>query len=160
MRSWRLAWSSMLTTIRRRTHEPSAAEPRIRLAGPERVDRGKTTPLAGFPGSSDSIADEDFKRSVALKGDERFVATGFVDSTGRSTEIPGAFLQVSSYERDNAEAAAKTDGITIHGNPFRDEPHPVVVSAVKRFGLVGLMACALFAGARRWCASLTSRRRN
>jgi len=42
----------------------------------------------------------------------------------------------------------------ICANPFTDEPHPTVVSAVKRFGVVGLVACALGAGLTRWWKSL------
>jgi hypothetical protein len=70
--------------------------------------------------------------------------------------IADAFLQVSADERES-EAAGETDGVTINGNPLRDEPHPVVINAVRRFGLVGLIACALFAGARRWLSSLVRR---
>jgi hypothetical protein len=36
-------------------------------------------------------------------------------------------------------------------NPLREAPSPLVVGAVKRFGLVGLVACAVGTGlARRW----------
>ena len=45
----------------------------------------------------------------------------------------------------------------ICANPLRDEPHPVVVGAVKRFGLVGLVTCAVCAGLLRWWHSLTHR---
>jgi hypothetical protein len=45
----------------------------------------------------------------------------------------------------------------ICANPLRDEPQPVVVGAVKRFGLVGLVTCALGAGLLRWWHSLTHR---
>jgi hypothetical protein len=38
----------------------------------------------------------------------------------------------------------------ICANPLRDEPHPAVVGAVKHFGLVGLVACALGAALLRW----------
>jgi hypothetical protein len=67
------------------------------------------------------------------------------------------FLRVSADERDSDEAAGKADGTQINGNPLRDEPHPVVVNAVRRFGLVGLMGCALFAGAGRWLSSVIRR---
>ena len=36
------------------------------------------------------------------------------------------------------------------GNPLRDEPDAVVVEAVKRFGLVGLVVCAVGAALGRW----------
>jgi hypothetical protein len=71
--------------------------------------------------------------------------------------FPGAFLRVLADERDNDEAVGKADGTTIDGNPLRDEPHPVVVNAVRRFGLIGLIACALFAGAGRWLSSVIRR---
>ena len=40
-----------------------------------------------------------------------------------------------------------------HANPLRDEPSPAVVTAVRRFGVVGLVTCALGAGLRRWWSS-------
>jgi hypothetical protein len=42
-------------------------------------------------------------------------------------------------------------------NPLRDEPHPFLVGTVKKFGLVGLIACALGAGLLRCWQSLTHR---
>jgi hypothetical protein len=42
----------------------------------------------------------------------------------------------------------------ICANPLADEPHPAIVSAVKRFGVVGLVACALGTGLMRWWKSL------
>lgn len=42
----------------------------------------------------------------------------------------------------------------ICANPLRDEPHPVIVGAVQRFGVVGLVVCALGAGLARWLKSL------
>ena len=42
-------------------------------------------------------------------------------------------------------------------NPLRDEPSPVAIGAVKRFGLVGLMTYAVSAGIARWWNSLSSR---
>ncbi|MBV8806975.1 MAG: hypothetical protein JO042_18085 [Sinobacteraceae bacterium] len=35
-------------------------------------------------------------------------------------------------------------------NPLREEPHPVVIAAVRRFGVVGLVACALGTALVRW----------
>jgi hypothetical protein len=40
-------------------------------------------------------------------------------------------------------------------NPLRDEPSPLVIGAVKRFGAVGLVACALGSGLTRWWRSMT-----
>ena len=42
----------------------------------------------------------------------------------------------------------------ICANPLADEPHPAIVGAVKHFGIVGLVACAVGAGFIRWCKSL------
>lgn len=42
----------------------------------------------------------------------------------------------------------------ICANPLRDEPSPTVVSAVQRFGVVGLVTCAVGAGLARWWKSL------
>jgi hypothetical protein len=42
----------------------------------------------------------------------------------------------------------------IRANPLADEPHPTIVHAVKRFGVVGLVACALGTGLMRWWRSL------
>jgi len=41
-------------------------------------------------------------------------------------------------------------------HPLREEPAPIVIVIVKRAGLVGLVACALFAGLARLllCRSL------
>ena len=42
-----------------------------------------------------------------------------------------------------APAVAAMEAARVCGNPLRDEPEPVVIAAVKRFGLVGLAACAV-----------------
>jgi hypothetical protein len=42
----------------------------------------------------------------------------------------------------------------ICANPLREEPHPAIVGAVKRFGAVGLVAGALGTGLLRWWKSL------
>ena len=42
-------------------------------------------------------------------------------------------------------------------NPLRDAPDPVVVGAVKRFGLVGLVTVAVGTGIARWWNSFSSR---
>ena len=47
----------------------------------------------------------------------------------------------------------------ICANPLRDEPHPVLVGAVRRFGLVGLVTCAVCTGLLRWWHSLLHRER-
>ena len=46
---------------------------------------------------------------------------------------------------------------TVCTNPLRDEPSPLAVGAVKRFGLVGLVTVAVGAGIARWWNSLSHR---
>jgi hypothetical protein len=46
---------------------------------------------------------------------------------------------------------------TVCTNPFRDEPSPIAVGAVKRFGLVGLVTVAVSAGIARWWNSFSHR---
>ena len=41
----------------------------------------------------------------------------------------------------------------LRANPLREEPHPAMVGAVKRFGVVGLVAGALGTGLLRWWKS-------
>ena len=50
----------------------------------------------------------------------------------------------------SAAAVAPMEAARVCGNPLRDEPDPVVVAAVKRFGLVGLTVCAVTAWIGRW----------
>ena len=42
-------------------------------------------------------------------------------------------------------------------NPLRDEPSPLAVGAVKRFGLVGLVTVAVGTGIARWWNSFSHR---
>lgn len=42
-------------------------------------------------------------------------------------------------------------------NPLRDEPSPLAVGAVKRFGLVGLVSVAVGTGIARWWNSFSHR---
>ena len=53
-----------------------------------------------------------------------------------------------------AAMEAAMEAARVCGNPLRDEPDPVVVAAVKRFGLVGLMVCAVSAGLGRWWSTV------
>jgi hypothetical protein len=64
---------------------------------------------------------------------------------------------------DTADAGLRPDSQRLQpediqgicANPLRDEPDAIVVGAVKRLGLVGLVACALGAGLARWWKSLS-----
>jgi len=55
------------------------------------------------------------------------------------------------------EAFSREDLQGICANPLREEPHPVTVATVKRFGLVGLVGCAIGAAFLRWWRSPPSR---
>jgi len=57
---------------------------------------------------------------------------------------------------DTAERPYIPEGTgTVCTNPFRDEPSPVAVGAVKRLGLVGLVGYAVGSGIARWWNSLS-----
>ena len=72
---------------------------------------------------------------------------------------------------NEAVAGALSDSATTAEQPFRrediegicanplrdDDPHPLLVGAVRRFGLVGLVTCAVGTGLLRWWHSLTHR---
>jgi hypothetical protein len=58
-----------------------------------------------------------------------------------------------------AERPSRREDIeALCGNPLRDQPNPVVVKAVRRFGLVGLVSCAVFTGVARGWHSLSHRK--
>ncbi len=60
----------------------------------------------------------------------------------------------SSGSAADPQAVLRPDIETLYANPLRDEPSPTVIAAVKRFGIAGLVACALGAGLRRlWRSS-------
>lgn len=60
----------------------------------------------------------------------------------------GADAPQRSFRREDIEG--------ICANPLRgDRPGPLIIGAVKRFGLVGLVSCAVGAGIARWWHSLT-----
>jgi len=68
----------------------------------------------------------------------------------------GAATSLDSYpphELPNRDLAPRNlEGICV--NPLRDEPTALEVGAVKRFGLVGLIGCALWAAVVRGWKSL------
>ena len=65
-------------------------------------------------------------------------------------------LSDSAAARPRAVQHQGLEGICV--NPLCEEPHPAIIAAVRRFGVVGLVACALCtACVRRW-KSLTERR--
>lgn len=70
---------------------------------------------------------------------------------GQAADVaqPACAALASSLQRKELRGAC--------ANPFQDEPSPTVIAAVKRFGLVGLIACALGTGMTRWWRSLRDR---
>jgi hypothetical protein len=66
-----------------------------------------------------------------------------------TAHAPERAFRRQNIGRDKFEAAC--------ANPLRDEPDPMVVRAVKRFGLVGLVTCAVGTGLLRWWHSLADR---
>ena len=69
------------------------------------------------------------------------------DDTG-AVELPDSAPATPAHEQH-------ADSARIVANPLReDDPHPAIVTAVKRFGVVGLTASAVCAALLRWCNSL------
>jgi hypothetical protein len=75
-------------------------------------------------------------------------------SLHESISAPARAAALSDDASQRERPARHKDIVGICANPLRDEPHPAVVGAVKRFGLVALVACALGAGLLRWWKSL------
>jgi hypothetical protein len=110
----------------------------LRFATPQAYD-----PVLSDPGSSW------VERSV-----EEFSLDEPIDASHGNEAVADA-LYDSASPRDRPFRREDIEGIC--ANPLRDEPHPAVVAAVKRFGLVGLMTCAVGTGLLRWWHSLTHR---
>ena len=90
---------------------------------------------------------------------ERSAAEFSLDEpTGATREIAPVVGAFSSEKAISGERGLQRNAIEEgSANPFRDEPPPVVVDAVKRFGLVGLVVCAVGTGLVRWWHSKTDR---
>jgi hypothetical protein len=85
---------------------------------------------------------------------EEFTLDEPIDAV-HDSEVVATALTDDARAPQRSFQSADIEGIC--ANPLRDEPPPVVVGAVKRFGLVGLVACALGTGLLRWCKSLAHR---
>ena len=85
---------------------------------------------------------------------EEFSLDEPIDASHGNEAVAGA-LSDSASPGERSFRREDIEGIC--ANPLRDEPHPVVVGAVRRFGLVGLVTCAVGAGLLRWWHSLTHR---
>lgn len=91
-----------------------------------------------------------------------------VERLAEEYALDGPIAGVHSHGTTMAETlsdsvASKSVGLQREGleaivaNPLREDvPHPTVITTVKRFGVVGLTACALCAALLRWWRSLTS----
>jgi len=91
---------------------------------------------------------------VVERSIEEFESVGAAHVSGAGAlsdpDLPVAELPVATNLRPEDIA-----GICASANPLREEPHPLVVGAVKRFGVVGLIGCAVGAGFTRWWRSRT-----
>jgi hypothetical protein len=65
-----------------------------------------------------------------------------------------AALSLSDATGLDAEHSGAEDIAAFLANPLREDPETLVIGATQRFGVVGLVACALGTGLSRWCRSL------
>lgn len=66
----------------------------------------------------------------------------------------GALIdEANAISRPDPQPLQAQDIQGICANPLAEEPEPIVIGAVKRFGVVGLVACALGAAVARWWKS-------
>src|SRR5258708_39093097 len=135
------------------------------------ADCAETTPQTAVRRKADPIAEEAARWLVALKSDDELARAGFVAWARQSPQHFGAFLRISAEEFEGGTHAGVTHRSNpylnedptgdicpaICSNPLRDEPSPVVVGAVRQFGVIGLVSCALGAALIRWWTSLVSR---
>jgi hypothetical protein len=73
-------------------------------------------------------------------------AAGRLSGTASPEALPDSRPDLHRWQPEDIQG--------ICANPLRDEPHRAIVGAVQRFGIVGLVACALGAGLARWWKSL------
>jgi hypothetical protein len=85
---------------------------------------------------------------------EEFSLDEPIDAAHGNEAVAGALCDGASPD-EHAFRRGDIEGIC--ANPLRDEPNPVVVGAVRRFGLVGLVTCAVGTGLLRWWHSVTHR---
>lgn len=86
---------------------------------------------------------------------EEFALDQPIDASHMNGAVSGA-LSDSATTAEQPFRRADIEGIC--ANPLREEPHPLLVGAVRRFGLVGLVTCAVGTGLLRWWYSLTHHR--
>jgi len=104
-------------------------------------------------------------RSLPARTGTRVVERSVEDySLDEPIEVPQGSAPAAHTSTDTTELSDAADAGTrylqppdlegVCANPMRDEPSPAVIGTVKRFGVVGLVACAVGAGLTRWCKSL------
>jgi hypothetical protein len=101
---------------------------------------------------------------ASLRGPGSFWVERSAEEFALDEPISGSHGQERAAEAgaDSVEDTAErpfihTETGAVCTNPLRDEPSPVAVGAVKRFGLVGLVTVAVGAGIARWWNSLSQR---
>jgi len=100
---------------------------------------------------------------ASLRGPGRFWVERSAEQFALDEPIGVAHERSSTAETaaDSGETAERPFIHQVTGvrctNPLRDEPDPVVVGAVKRFGLVGLVTVAVGTGIARWWNSFSNR---
>jgi len=98
-----------------------------------------------------------------LKRGRYFVVEQSAEELALDEPITGAHGDDTTTAESLSDSAASSSRRLQHediagviANPLRgDDPHPTVIATVKRFGIVGLTACALCAAFMRWFRSLT-----
>jgi hypothetical protein len=75
------------------------------------------------------------------------------DSRGLGSTAHAVTETAENTERPNIDRETRA----VCMNPLRDEPSPLAIGAVKRFGLIGLVSVAVGTGIARWWNSLSSR---
>jgi len=100
---------------------------------------------------------------ASLRGPGRFWVERSAEQFALAEPVGASHEQQNAAETaaDNAETAERPFVHEVTGrrctNPLRDAPDPVVVGAVKRFGLVGLVTVAVGTGIARWWNSFSNR---
>jgi hypothetical protein len=101
---------------------------------------------------------------ASLRGPGRFWVERSAEEYSLDEPIRGSHVHERAADAAAPDNADTAERVFIHDksgvvctNPLRDEPSPIAVGAVKRFGLVGLVTVAVGAGIARWWNSLSNR---
>ena len=100
---------------------------------------------------------------ATLRGPGRFWVERSAEEYSLDEPIGGSHVHERAADAtpDTADTAERPfiheETGTVCTNPLRDEPSPIAIGTVKRFGLVGLVTVAVGAGIARWWNSLSHR---